>query len=100
MQPPPTQYVERDGISIAYQVIGDGPVDMLVSPGFISHLDLQWTEPSTAKFLARLASFSRLIMYDKPGTGLSDPISQLPTLEERSADIEAVLDQLQAKLCN
>ena len=92
MQPPPTQYVERDGVSIAYQVIGDGPVDMLVSPGFISHLDLQWTDPSTAKFLARLASFTRLIMYDKPGTGLSDPISQLPTLEERGADIEAVLD--------
>ena len=92
MQPPPTQYVERDGLSIAFQMIGDGPVDMLVSPGFISHLDLQWTDPSTAKFLARLASFTRLIMYDKPGTGLSDPISQLPTLEERCADMEAVLD--------
>ena len=92
MQPPPTQYVERDGVSIAYQVIGDGPIDMLVSPGFVSHLDLQWTDPPTAKFLARLASFTRLIMYDKPGTGLSDPISHLPTLEERGADIEAVLD--------
>ena len=92
MQPPSTQYVERDGVSIAYQVIGDGPVDMLVSPGFVSHLDLQWTDPRTAKFLARLASFTRLIMYDKPGTGLSDPISHLPTLEERGADIEAVLD--------
>jgi pimeloyl-ACP methyl ester carboxylesterase/class 3 adenylate cyclase len=92
VQPPPTQYVERDGISIAYQVVGDGPVDMLVSPGFVSHLDLQWADPSSAKFLARLASFTRLIMYDKPGTGLSDPISRLPTLEERCADIEAVLD--------
>lgn len=92
MQPPPTQYVERDGISIAYQVVGDGPVDMLVAPGFISHLDLQWTHPRYARFLARLASFTRLIMYDKPGTGLSDPIPHLPTLEERGADIEAVLD--------
>jgi len=92
VQPPPTQYVERDGVSIAYQVMGDGPIDMLVSPGFISHLDLQWTDPPSAKFLARLASFTRLIMYDKPGTGLSDPISHLPTLEERGADIEAVLD--------
>jgi class 3 adenylate cyclase len=92
VQPPPTQYVERDGVSIAYQVIGDGPIDMLISPGFVSHLDLQWTDPPTAKFLARLASFTRLIMYDKPGTGLSDPISHLPTLEERGADIEAVLD--------
>lgn len=92
MQPPPTQYVERDGVSIAYQVVGDGPVDMLVAPGFISHLDLQWTHPRYSRFLARLASFTRLIIYDKPGTGLSDPIPHLPTLEERGADIEAVLD--------
>ena len=92
MQPPQTQYVERDGISIAYQVVGDGPVDLLVSPGFVSHLDLQWADPENSRFLARLASFARLIIYDKPGTGLSDPIPQLPTLEERVADIEAVLD--------
>jgi class 3 adenylate cyclase/pimeloyl-ACP methyl ester carboxylesterase len=92
VQPPPTQYVGRDGISIAYQVVGDGPVDMLVAPGFISHLDLQWTHPRYSRFLARLASFTRLIIYDKPGTGLSDPIPHLPTLEERGADIEAVLD--------
>jgi hypothetical protein len=58
VQPPPTQYVERDGISIAYQVVGDGPVDLLISPGFISHLDLQWTSPGHSRFLARLASFS------------------------------------------
>jgi pimeloyl-ACP methyl ester carboxylesterase len=92
VQPPPTQYVERDGISIAYQVVGDGPVDLLVSPGFVSHLDLQWADSGTSRFLARLASFARLIIYDKPGTGLSDPIQRLPTLEERVADIEAVLD--------
>jgi class 3 adenylate cyclase/pimeloyl-ACP methyl ester carboxylesterase len=92
VQPPQTQYVERDGISIAYQVVGEGPVDMLVAPGFISHLDLQWTDPGFSRFLARLASFTRLIMYDKPGTGLSDPIPHLPTLEERGADITAVLD--------
>jgi class 3 adenylate cyclase/pimeloyl-ACP methyl ester carboxylesterase len=92
VQPPQTQYVERDGISIAYQVVGDGPVDLLVSLGFVSHLDLQWTDPGTSRFLTRLASFARLIIYDKPGTGLSDPIAQLPTLEERAADIEAVLD--------
>jgi class 3 adenylate cyclase/pimeloyl-ACP methyl ester carboxylesterase len=92
VQPPPTQYVERDGISIAYQVVGDGPVDLLLAPGFISHLDLAWTDPGTSRLLARLASFARLILYDKPGTGLSDPIAHLPTLEERGADIEAVLD--------
>ena len=92
VQPPQTQYVERDGISIAYQVVGDGPVDLLFSPGFISHLDLQWADAGVSRFLARFASFARLIMYDKPGTGLSDPVPQLPTLEERVADIEAVLD--------
>ena len=92
MQPPQTQYVERDGISIAYQVVGDGPVDLLISPGFVTHLDLQWADPGISGFLAHLASFARLIIYDKPGTGLSDPVPQLPTLEERVADIEAVLD--------
>jgi len=92
VQPPQTQYVERDGISIAYQVVGDGPVDLLHSPGFISHLDLQWTDPGISRWLGRLASFARLIIYDKPGTGLSDPIGHLPTLEERVADLEAVLD--------
>lgn len=92
MQPPATQYVERNGIAIAYQVVGDGPLDLLLAHGFITHLDLQWTEPRFASFLARLASFARLIVYDKPGTGLSDPIAHLPTLEDRSADIEAVLD--------
>ena len=56
MQPPPTSYAERDGISIAYQVVGDGPVDLVISPGFISHLDLQWTEPRFAHFLGRLAA--------------------------------------------
>jgi class 3 adenylate cyclase len=79
-------------VSIAYQVVGDGPVDLLLSPGFISHLDLAWTDAGTSRLLERLASFSRLILYDKPGTGLSDPVPHLPTLEERGADIEAVLD--------
>ena len=92
MQPPSTQYVKRDGVSIAYQVVGDGPVDLLLAPGFVSHLDLGWSDAGTSRLLGRLASFSRLILYDKPGTGLSDPIPHLPTLEERGADIEAVLD--------
>jgi class 3 adenylate cyclase len=92
VQPPQTQYVERDGVSIAYQVVGDGPVDLLHSPGFVSHLDLSWADPGISRWLGRLASFARLIIYDKPGTGLSDPIVHLPTLEERVADLEAVLD--------
>jgi pimeloyl-ACP methyl ester carboxylesterase len=92
VQPPATRYVERDGTAIAYQVVGDGPLDLLLAHGFITHLDLQWTEPRYSGFLARLASFARLIVYDKPGTGLSDPVPHLPTIEERAADIEAVLD--------
>ena len=63
-----------------------------MSPGFVSHLDLQWADSQDLALSSRLASFARLIIYDKPGTGLSDPIPQLPTLEERVADIEAVLD--------
>jgi class 3 adenylate cyclase/pimeloyl-ACP methyl ester carboxylesterase len=97
VHPPQTQYVERDGISIAYQVVGDGPVDLLHSPGFVSHLDLQWGSPGASRWLDRLASFARLIIYDKPGTGLSDPINHLPTLEERVADLEAVLDAAGSK---
>lgn len=92
MQAPQTAYVEREGASIAYQVVGDGPVDLLLSPGFVSHLDLQWVEPGMSRFLSRLASFARLIIYDKLGTGLSDPVAQLPTLEDRLADMVAVLD--------
>ena len=92
MQPPQTQYVERGGVAIAYQVMGDGAVDLLVSPGFVSHLDLGGLDPKISMVWTRLASFARLITYDKPGTGLSDPIGHLPTLEERVADLEAVLD--------
>jgi class 3 adenylate cyclase len=91
MQVPSTKYAERDGVAIAYQVIGDGPFDLLFAPGFVSHLDLQWTDPGFSRFLTRLASFSRLILFDKPGTGLSDPIPNIPTLEERAADIATVL---------
>src|SRR5271165_2421795 len=92
MQPAQTQYVERDGVSIAYNVKGDGPVDLLISPGFVTHLDLLGLDPAISRFRERLASFARTITYDKPGTGLSDPIVHLPTLEERVADLEAVLD--------
>ncbi len=92
MQTPVTRYVRRGGVSIAYQVVGRGSVDLVVSPGFASHLDLQWTDPGGVRFLRRLGSFARLILYDKPGTGLSDPIPRLPTLEERVADVEAVMD--------
>ncbi len=93
MAPPQTQYVVRpDGVSIAFQVLGEGPLDLVLVPGLISHLDFQWTDPGFAAFLRRLASFSRLIMFDKVGTGCSDPVAYLPSLEERASDIALVMD--------
>ena len=89
---PKTQYARRGDVNIAYQVVGEGPVDLLFAPGFISHVDLMWSEPMAASFFRRLASFSRLIVFDKPGTGASDPVASVPTLEERVEDMRAVLD--------
>lgn len=93
MEAPEVRYVARpDGVSIAYAVAGEGPVDLVYVPGFISHLDLAWADPHFAGFLKRISSFSRLVMFDKPGTGLSDPVPAVPTLEERARDIEIVMD--------
>jgi pimeloyl-ACP methyl ester carboxylesterase len=91
---PATHYARSGDVNIAYQVLGDGPLDLIFVNGWISHLEYFWTEPSVAQFLRRLASFSRLILFDKRGTGLSDrvPLSQLPTLEERMDDVRAVMD--------
>src|SRR6266536_4957615 len=91
-QPPLTQYAQSGEISIAYQVTGDGALDLIVSPGFVSHVDHAWEEPSFARCLRRLASFSRLILFDKRGTGLSDREAGIPSLEQRMDDIRAVLD--------
>lgn len=91
---PETKYAKSNGLNIAYQVIGDGPLDLVFVMGWVSHLDYFWEEPSFARFLRRLASFSRLIAFDKRGTGLSDRVSikELPTLEERMDDVRAVMD--------
>jgi class 3 adenylate cyclase len=89
---PKTSYARNGDVNIAYQVIGDGPLDVLFIPAFVSHLDLYWAAPETAAFLRRLASFSRLILFDKRGTGLSDPVADVATLEERMEDVRAVLD--------
>jgi class 3 adenylate cyclase len=88
---PQTQFVESDGHFIAYQVIGDGP-DVLFVPGLVSHLDLQWSDPWFASALRRLASFSRLIIFDHRGIGLSDPAKGVPRLQQRVDDMRAVLD--------
>jgi class 3 adenylate cyclase len=97
VQTPETRYVQRGGVSIAYQVVGGRGPDFVIVPGFISHLDLQWTDLAYSRFLERLAAFTRLILYDKPGTGLSDPIAHVPTLEDRIADIRAVLDAVDSR---
>jgi pimeloyl-ACP methyl ester carboxylesterase/class 3 adenylate cyclase len=89
---PPTRYASSDGASIAYQVMGGGPIDLVLVLGFATHLELQWELPPLARFLGRLAQFSRLIVFDKRGTGLSDPVVDVPTLEQRIDDIRAVMD--------
>jgi pimeloyl-ACP methyl ester carboxylesterase len=89
-----TKYARSGDIHIAYQTLGRGPLDLVYVPGWVSHVELAWEEPTLAHFLRRLASFSRLIAFDKRGTGLSDrvPNDQLPTLEERMDDLRAVMD--------
>ncbi len=77
---------------MAYQVTGEGPVDLVMTPGFISHLDLQWESVGYRRFVRQLAGFARVIRYDKRGTGLSDPVAAVPTLEQRVDDLSAVLD--------
>jgi pimeloyl-ACP methyl ester carboxylesterase len=91
---PETRYAKSGDLNVAYQVVGEGPFDLVLVPGFVSHLDIDWDDPRSAHFLQRLASFSRLIRFDKRGTGLSDrvPLNELPTLEERIDDVRAVLD--------
>jgi class 3 adenylate cyclase len=89
---PETRYAKSGDVNIAYQVIGDGPLDLVLVHGFISHLELDWQEPRMAHFLDRLASFSRLILFDKRGTGLSDRPGGLPDLETRMGDVGAVMD--------
>src|SRR3954466_5741558 len=92
MSAPPTRYAKSGDASIGYQVVGDGPIDLVLVLGFATHLDLQWEMPAFARFFERLSSFSRLIVFDKRGTGLSDPVADAPTLEERVDDVRAVMD--------
>jgi pimeloyl-ACP methyl ester carboxylesterase len=90
-----TKYAKVGDIHIAYQVVGEGPRDLVVVPGWVTHLEVQyWEEPSIARFFERLASFARLILFDKRGTGLSDRVARdaLPTLEERMEDVHAVMN--------
>jgi class 3 adenylate cyclase len=91
---PETRFAKSGDAHIAYQVVGDGPIDLVYVQGFVSNIELNWQEPSYAAFLSGIASFSRLITFDKRGTGLSDRVSEdrLPTLEQRMDDVRAVMD--------
>jgi pimeloyl-ACP methyl ester carboxylesterase len=91
---PRVSYARSGQVNIAYQVVGSGPIDIVFVMGWVSHLEYFWNEPSFASFLTRLSSMARLILFDKRGTGLSDPvpISELPSLDQRMADVQAVMD--------
>ena len=91
---PKTRYARSGDVNIAYQIAGKGPIDLVYVPGWVSNIETAWEDPHVSRFLERLASFSRLILFDKRGTGLSDrvSISELPTLEQRMDDVRAVMD--------
>src|SRR5262245_50252221 len=94
---PEISYAKSRGLSVAYSVAGEGPLDLVVVPGFVSHLEAAFRQPAISKATRRLASFSRVIIFDKPGTGLSDPTPGPSTLEERMEDLTAVLDAVGAE---
>ena len=89
---PETRYARSGDVNIAYQVVGEGPFDLVFVPGYVTHLELAWKLPGFGASLRELASFSRLIKFDKRGTGMSDPVSGAPTLETRMDDVRAVMD--------
>ncbi len=89
---PKTKYAKSGDVNIAYQVIGNGQVDFIYVPGWVSNIDMLWIDPKISQFLVKLTKFSRLILFDKRGTGLSDRVSPTCTLEERMDDIRSVMD--------
>ena len=89
---PVTRYAKSSDVHIAYHVFGGGPIDLVFVPPFISHIENYWDHPDLARWLLRLGSFARVIMFDKRGTGLSDPVFQVPSLDQRMDDVRAVMD--------
>jgi pimeloyl-ACP methyl ester carboxylesterase len=92
MESPDTHYLEHDGVSIAWQVFGDGPAEIMIVPGWVSNVDQFWLYPDPRGFLTELAGFARVAMYDKPGTGASDPLDATPSVEVRVDQLIAVMD--------
>ena len=95
-KPPETRYALSGDLSIAYQVFGAGPVDLVVTPGFVSNIDWIWDDPAMTRFYEGLAAFARVIAFDKRGTGLSDRTAGVPSLEQRIDDLRAVMDAADA----
>jgi pimeloyl-ACP methyl ester carboxylesterase len=94
VQTPETRFAKSGDVNIAYQTIGEGEVDLVFVPGFVSHIELGWALPGRGDFLRRLSEFARVIQLDKRGTGMSDRVRDLPTLETRVEDLKAVLDEV------
>ncbi|MFQ5967217.1 MAG: adenylate/guanylate cyclase domain-containing protein [Acidimicrobiia bacterium] len=92
MTTPTTRYCKSEDVHVAYQEFGDGPVNIVFVPGFVSHIDNYWTHPNVVRWLDRLGSFARVVMFDKRGTGLSDRVAELPAVDQRMDDVRAVLD--------
>jgi class 3 adenylate cyclase len=97
MEPPETGYARSGKVSIAYQVLGEGPPDLVFVPGVISNVEYAWRQPALAAWFESLASFSRLIWFDKRGTGVSDRVADVPTLEARMDDVRAVMEEVGSK---
>jgi class 3 adenylate cyclase len=92
VNPPKTEFVRSGDAYLAYQVLGEGPPDLVLMLGGVAHIEMAWEDPMLARFLTRLAGFSRLIRFDRRGFGLSDRVDRLPTLEEQIEDFGAVMD--------
>src|ERR1700736_6358081 len=91
---PTTHYLKSDDVHIAYQVFGEGPLDLMFVPGFVSNVEAIWQSPNLSTFFRRLASFCRVILFDKRGTGMSDRGSQIFTLEQRMHDVQTILNEV------
>jgi pimeloyl-ACP methyl ester carboxylesterase len=89
---PDTHYAKSGDVHIAYQVFGEGAINLVLAPFFVSNIENYWDEPDFARWLLRMASYARVVMFDKRGTGMSDRVSELPGLDQRMDDLRAVMD--------
>lgn len=89
---PETAYATCGDLSLAYQVFGEGPIDLVFAGSFVSHVEMFWAMPEFEGFMARLSTFCRVLLFDKAGVGLSDPVPKVRTLDDRAAELEAVMD--------